>query len=286
MTEYFLQSPPNDWLAPLRPDASGPDEEACCSRRGPESQSRSPHRSGCMVCGAELVYLTVPVKTACHACGKLKPANARCIQGHFVCDSCHSEGPVEIVARVCLASRERNAVALMQSIRAHPRFGIHGPEHHSLVPAVILAALRNQGRSIPDEWIRTAAQRGTLVPGGACAFMGACGAAIGVGIAISVLLEATPYEGRRRQLVQQATQRALARIASLEAPRCCQRDAWLALQEASRFLEEILEQSLEVDYPIACDQTSSNKECIHARCPLWPASVTSQVMRSASCSGS
>jgi hypothetical protein len=223
-----------------------------------------------MVCGAELTYLESPRDSACHYCGRITPANAQCGRGHFVCDRCHGADAVEVIAQICLHSQEHDAVALMQAIRSHPRFGLHGPEHHSLVPAVILAALRNNGHAVPDDRISTAIQRGQSVPGGACAFLGACGAAVGTGVAVSILLGASPYDGRKRQLAQQATLQALERIASYEAPRCCQRDSWLALQEASRFLREHLGIELMVNHVITCDQVPRNKECIQDRCPLWP----------------
>lgn len=230
---------------------------------------RAPHGSGCLVCGAALTYLASPRADACHYCGRTVVADARCAEGHFVCDACHASDAVEVITQVCMHSRERDAVALMHAIRSHPRFGMHGPEHHALVPAVILVALRNAGQAVAEEQILTAIQRGQSIPGGACAFLGACGAAVGVGIAVSVLLEATPYAGRKRQCAQRATHRALERIASFEAPRCCQRDSWLALQEASRFLGENLGMTLRVDHGSTCDQSSRNKECIQDRCPLW-----------------
>lgn len=77
-------------------------------------------------------------------------------------------------------------------------------------------------------------------------------------------------DGRKRQAVLQATQRALARIASFEAPRCCRRESWLALQETSRFLRETLGKNLKVDFPFTRDQVARNHECIRERCPLWP----------------
>jgi len=108
------------------------------------------------------------------------------------------------------------------------------------------------------------------VAGGACAFLGACGAAIGVGIVFSILSAANPYEGEKRQAAMRATQHVLDKIASYNAPRCCQRDSWLALQHASKLLEETLGEKLKVDYNIKCEQFSENKECIHDQCPLWP----------------
>lgn len=228
------------------------------------------HRSGCMVCGAKLIYFETNQDNACHYCGQVLPANARCINGHFVCDSCHSTDTVEIIKQVCLHSRDLDAVALMQTIRSHPQFPLHGPEHHALVPAVILTALRNAGNAITDEQIITGIQRGQTIAGGACAFLGVCGAAIGVGIAFSVLSAANPYDGEKRQAAMRATQHVLDKIASYNAPRCCQRDSWLALKHASKLLEEKLGKKLTVNHNFICEQFSENKECIHDQCPLWP----------------
>ncbi len=251
------------------------DKEASCCLPATEKtaqeavQSGEPHRSGCMVCGADLIYFETDQDNSCHYCGQVVPANARCANGHFVCDACHRANAVEIIKKVCLHSREADPVALMQTIRSHPHFGIHGPEHHSLVPAVILTALRNSGNPITDEQIMTAIQRGQTIVGGACAFLGACGAAIGVGVALSLLLGANPYDGDKRQIVQRATQTVLGEIASYNAPRCCQRDSWLALKEASTLLQKYTGKSLAVRL-ITCEQFSKNKECIYDQCPLWP----------------
>lgn len=253
-------------------------EPACSCFSAPKAPPPAPlnalpQLSGCLVCGADLIYFQTNRDLACHYCGQRLPANASCEKGHFVCDACHAADAVEIIRQVCLRSRETDAVALMQIIRSHPRFRIHGPEHHSLVPAVILTALRNAGSDVADEQIVTGIQRGQTIAGGACAFLGACGAAIGVGIAVSVLIASNPYDGEKRQTVQQATQKALERIASYNAPRCCQRDSWLALQTAADIVEKILGKSLQVQSSTACRQVAKNKECILDRCPLWRAGI-------------
>ena len=43
-----------------------------------------------------------------------------------------------------------------------------------------------------------------MVPGGWCGSHGACGAGVGVGIAISALTEATPLTGKTRALANEA----------------------------------------------------------------------------------
>jgi hypothetical protein len=158
----------------------------------------------------------------------------------------------------------------MQHIRSHPSFPIHGPEHHALVPAVILAALRNSGPPVTDAQITTAIERGQSIAGGACAFFGACGAALGAGIAVSVLTGATPLDGENRRFIQQMTRSVLGDIAAYDAARCCQRDAWLAIRALSKLLPEKMGITLTATAPIVCSQFAKNKECIHNRCPLWP----------------
>jgi len=247
---------------------------SCCAppEKAPlkiQTPLRQPHSAGCMVCGAALVYPQAAEAISCYYCGHSAAVHARCANGHFVCDACHSADGIEIIKQVCLTSPERDAVALMQTIRAHPRFPVHGPEHHSLVPAVILAALRNEGAAVTEKQILTAIQRGQSVAGGACAFLGACGAAIGVGIAFAVVLGANPYDGVTWQLVQKVTRSVLEDIAAFAAPRCCQRDSWLALRKASKLLHELLDISLSTEIPLACNQFPKNRECIKEECPLY-----------------
>jgi 7,8-dihydro-6-hydroxymethylpterin dimethyltransferase len=228
------------------------------------------HTSGCMVCGEELRYLETGTEQGCYYCGNIENTDALCIHGHFVCDRCHRAHGLELIKQVCLNSTATDMVVIMDKIRSHPGFCLHGPEHHSLVPAVILTAYRNSGATISKAEILKGIDRGAAVPGGSCAFMGACGAAIGVGIAFAVILHATPLQGKNRQTVQQITQRVLGKIAQFDAPRCCQRDCWLALQEAALLSGEILDRELVAGNHLVCQQYKKNKECIHEQCPLWP----------------
>lgn len=221
-----------------------------------------------MVCGSDLVVKARAEKVKCHFCGEVYLTEVTCVNGHYVCDKCHTSDSVRLITTICRESREKDAAILMQIIRSHKAFPVHGPEHHILVPSVILAALRNNGVDVTDEQIITAIQRGSAVPGGSCGFMGVCGAVTGAGIAYSLLTGASPYEAATRQAVQKVTAAVLSEIASYSAARCCQRDSWITLKKVSELLEKELGLKMVVS-PIRCRQYRLNKECIHEKCPLW-----------------
>ncbi len=242
------------------PDAPGRDEPA---RRLTEAE-------GCMVCGAPLVYLETAEGMTCAYCGRELPSSARCEAGHFVCDACHAGDALEVIATVLEASPERDMVRLLAKVRRHPAIPVHGPEHHALVPAVIVTAARNSGMALGARHLRTAIERGRTVAGGACGFLGACGAALGVGAAFSVILGANPYRGDLRRRLHEVTTDILREIGELAAARCCQRDSWIALRGAARWSREVLGVELPADEPLACDQFRTNRDCLRAACPLWP----------------
>lgn len=226
--------------------------------------------SGCMVCGAPLVYATAPSPKSCVYCGQIVESAAVCVQGHFVCDACHAQDALAVIHQVCAQSRETDLIALLSRIRSHPSVPMHGPEHHALVPAVILTAYRNSGGRIDADRVEAAITRGQSIAGGFCGFMGVCGAAVGVGIAFSLILDATPIKAAERKRVQNAVQAALAEIARFKAARCCQRDCWLALTKAAALSQTLLPVPLTAGHPLICSQMHANPECLGRGCPLHP----------------
>ena len=226
------------------------------------------YRSGCMVCGNELIYPEREVELTCHYCGQTALANAHCDKRHFVCDHCHSEDALAVMEHLCVEAAETDMLEILARLRKHPSIPVHGPEHHALMPAVIVTAYRNSGGQVEDDLIATAIRRGNQIIGGSCAFTGICGSATGVGIAFSLLLQANPVKAEQRQIVQQITHRVLADIAALKAARCCQRDCWLGLKKAAELSEEYLPIALQANAIIGCDQRHQNQECIGMECPV------------------
>lgn len=257
------------------------EQEACCcavppDETGPNNAVKSGgaafirHVSGCIICGEELVYQSNSCTAAsCFFCGREAITPCICGAGHYVCDSCHQQEGLEVIRSVCLNSREKDLIALMNRIRNHPAVPMHGPEHHALVPGVILAAYRNSGGKISQDIISTGINRGSNVPGGVCGFWGCCGAAVGAGIAAALILEATPLKAAERQNALAFTAKILTEIARIKGGRCCQRDSWLALVSASRLSAAFFGRALPAEAVLHCNQYEKNPECIRARCPLW-----------------
>ncbi|WP_027721231.1 DUF5714 domain-containing protein [Maridesulfovibrio zosterae] len=250
-----------------------PEKEQLTKLATPSPENKHQHASiknstGCMVCGNDLKYFTEYKQMECVFCGEQCEANAHCTSGHFVCDKCHSEDGMEVLPHLLKSSTETDMIELLKKIRRHPAIPMHGPEHHALVPGIITTSYRNSGGKIDNKVIETAISRGAKVAGGFCGFMGVCGAAIGVGAAMSAILEATPLTPQRRSTIQKGTLTALKYIAEIEAARCCQRDSWLALKAASQVSKEVLGLRLTAETHIVCDQMRSNKECMGRNCPV------------------
>ena len=195
--------------------------------------------NNCGVCARPLVYATESVTKTCAICGKEEKTNIYCPSGHYVCDSCHSKAAIEVLKDVLARSKSTNPAEIMEQVMAHPSVPMHGPEHHVIVPAVIIAAICNAGYPVPEGAIDKALERASKVPGGWCGLYGDCGAAVGVGIAVSVLTNATPLTGKERGLALGATALALSKLLD-DQPRCCKRSSRIAVEAAVNYLEDKL----------------------------------------------
>ena len=104
----------------------------------------------CGVCARPLVYATESVAKTCALCGKEEAALIYCPAGHYVCDYCHSKAALEVLRQVLDSSKTTDPAAILEQVMSHPAVPIHGPEHHAIVPAAIVAAVRNSGYPLPE----------------------------------------------------------------------------------------------------------------------------------------
>ncbi len=227
------------------------------------------HPKGCVVCGKPIAYAKASERLSCALCGAAKDSTARCKAGHFVCDACHAAPAKDVIERTCVASDERDPIALALRLMRHPALKLHGPEHHFLVPAVLLATwsnARGEGKR-KAERVAEARRRSEPVAGGFCGVQGACGAAIGTGTFVALATEATPLRGKERGLANRMTSAALAIIGRVDAARCCKRDALLSILAAAKFARENLKVDLPATGP-SCEWSNVNGECAGGACPF------------------
>ena len=174
---------------------------------------------------------------------------------------------------LCLKDTSRNPIEILERLMSQPECHMHGPEHHVLVGAALLTAYNN---CLPDsakldmtEALAEVVERGQQVPGGACGYMGACGASISTGIFMSIITRNTPFSTDTWRLCNLCTSRALEQVALNGGPRCCKRDSYLSILTAIDFVKENL--GVEMEKPeVRCSRSQINEQCIGKKCPFSP----------------
>jgi hypothetical protein len=221
----------------------------------------------CLICKAPLEYLLEDVEMECSICHKKERSKTRCTNGHYVCNACHTSG-IDSIFGVCLSETSKNPAEILNRLMKLPFCHMHGPEHHIMVGAALLAAYHNAGgdvdllKALPEM-----KSRGQDVPGGVCGFWGACGAGISTGIFISIISGSTPLSGEAFGLSNRMTAKSLEEIGTIGGPRCCKRDSYLSILAAIEFVKEHF--GVEMQKPeIVCGFSAQNNQCIGKRCPF------------------
>ena len=221
----------------------------------------------CLICKAPLEYLVQDQIMECAICHRKEPSKTRCINGHYVCSDCHTQG-MDSIFGLCLAETSADPVAIVRRMMALPFCHMHGPEHHVMVGAALLTAYKNAGGPLElEKALREMYHRGKEVPGGACGFWGACGAGVSTGQFLAIATQSTPLAKEPWGMSNQMTARALDSIGRVGGPRCCKRDSFLAILAAVDFVREQLGVDMERSIPV-CSYSGQNNQCIGLRCPF------------------
>ncbi|MCQ2530384.1 MAG: DUF5714 domain-containing protein [Lachnospiraceae bacterium] len=221
----------------------------------------------CLICKAPLEYLTEDVEMECEICHKKELSKTRCVNGHYVCDECHTKG-LDSIFGVCLEATTKNPVEIINKMMKLPFCHMHGPEHHIMVGSALLTAYKNAGGDVDlPKALSEMKNRGQNVPGGVCGFWGACGAGISSGIFVSIISGSTPLAKEPWGLSNRMTSKSLAAIGTIDGPRCCKRDSYLAILSAIDYVKENF--NIEMEKPeIVCEFSPQNNQCIGNRCPF------------------
>lgn len=167
---------------------------------------------------------------------------------------------------ICMASDSCDAVFLAEQLMEESSVRMHGPEHHFLVAAAILSAYCNQ--YCVDEkyrFLKMAAVRTVKIPVATCALYGTCGAMMGAGAAVSILLKANPFAKEPLVIVNRVTASIQKELASYSGIRCCKRAVWASVKGAVRGLNESGASNLPCQ-EVRCSYAGTHDACIGNRC--------------------
>ena len=221
----------------------------------------------CLICKAPLEYLEADVLMECEICHKKELSKTRCVNGHYVCNDCHTQG-LDSVIGLCMAETSKDPIGIIEKMMSMPFCHMHGPEHHVMVGAALLTAYKNAGGDIDlHSALVEMMNRGKNVPGGACGFWGACGAGISSGMFVSIISKSTPLAVEPFALSHQMTASSLGRIGKIGGPRCCKRDSFLSILAAIDFVKEHFGVEMET-HEVVCGYSQQNNQCIGKRCPF------------------
>lgn len=221
----------------------------------------------CLVCKAPLVYLQKDELMECVLCHKRENSKTKCVNGHYICNECHTEG-MDAVIGICMEEQSKDPIEIIEKMMRQPFCHMHGPEHHVMVGSALLTAYRNAGGDIDlKAALIEMHSRGKSVPGGACGFWGACGAGISTGMFVSIISNSTPLAKESFGLSHLMTSQSLERIGRIGGPRCCKRDSFLSILSAIDFVEEHFGISME-RHEVICGYGAQNNQCLGKKCPF------------------
>lgn len=221
----------------------------------------------CLVCKAPLIYLQKDELMECVLCHKRENSKTKCVNGHYICNECHTEG-MDAIIGICMEEQSKDPIEIIEKMMRQPFCHMHGPEHHVMVGSALLTAYRNTGGDIDlKAALMEMHSRGKSVPGGACGFWGACGAGISTGMFVSIISNSTPLTKESFGLSHLMTSQSLERIGRIGGPRCCKRDSFLSILSAIDFVEEHFGISME-RHEVICSYGDQNNQCLGKKCPF------------------
>lgn len=181
------------------------------------------------------------------------------------------EGPVERAMKICLSSDSKDPIKLLKILMKDHAIPFHGPVHHCLVPFAVLTAFKNSGGDIDlAASLKKAQNRGSIIPAAVCGHWGSCGAALGCGISFSIITGSGPLSTTLWNQGQVLVIKCLTNITKYGGPRCCKRNAYLAIPMAVEYFKEHLGVQMEIPEKITCYVSENNSVCLKEVCPFNP----------------
>ena len=224
----------------------------------------------CPICGQPMGRIPVK-KLVCYFCGQTGEADLACKDEHFVCEECRLANAKEMIEKVGLTSTETDPIKIADKLMIHPGIPIYGAEHHSIAAISLFKAIKNaKGEKVDKKDIKRLTALVEKIPYGSCGFIGVCGAAAGVGAALSALVGAGYMNDKERSMAMEVASRANLAIAKEGGPRCCVASVYTALEEGSKAAKEFVGVDLKPSLPLkSCRFVARADDCRRLRCRFF-----------------
>ena len=69
----------------------------------------------CLICKAPLTYLEADMLMECEICHKKENSKTRCVNGHYVCNECHTQG-LDRIIELCMTSASSDPIAIIEQM--------------------------------------------------------------------------------------------------------------------------------------------------------------------------
>jgi hypothetical protein len=119
-----------------------------------------------------------------------------------------------------------------------------------------------------EEALEKLKDRARKMPGAMCGYWGVCGSSASVGAALSILHKTGPLsdDGYYKDNMEY-TSSVLQRMSEIGGPRCCKRNAFLALTAGAEFANRKYGTKMETG-KVLCEFSEKNPQCLQGRCPF------------------
>lgn len=179
----------------------------------------------------------------------------------------HSLSRTEVVIKkYCIGATGTDPVTIALELMQRPEIRLHGPEHHFLTAAVLMAAYCNVTGIDLNEKLEKLQKRCEMIPAGVCGYYGICGDVMAAGAFMSVLLGTTYLSRSEWTLTGIMTARCQTEMAKLSGPRCCKSATISVLITAVDVIQDILNVRLDKPGMILCSHSGSNIDCLGIKC--------------------
>ena len=179
------------------------------------------------------------------------------------------EEKYELINQDIIKYTSTNPIEIIKNMMHKDFINMHGPEHHYLDGAALLVSYYNIEKNINlKQCLDMLADRAIQMPGAMCGHWGVCGSSASIGAAMSIIHQTSPLSDDDFYKDHMAlTSLIIAREGQIGGPRCCKRNAFIALSSAIEFLRKRYHIDMKSS-DIRCEFSEMNKQCLGKKCPF------------------